>query len=202
MWDLWQERAKPIVAVISLDDADKAVPMAQALVAGGVRLLEVTLRTQAGLKSIEYIQQEVSDAIIGAGTVTRALEFEQAITSGAQFVVSPGISTALFDCARQWGGAYLPGVATASEVMQARNAGFKQQKLFPAGVIGGVSLLNALAGPFADVSFCPTGGIEPHNKDEYLALDNVFAVGGSWVAPKRLIAEANWQAMTALAIAS
>lgn len=202
MWDLWQERAKPIVAVISIDDADKAVPMAQALVAGGVRLLEVTLRTQAGLKSIEYIQQEVSDAIIGAGTVTRALEFEQAITSGAQFVVSPGISTALFDCARQWGGAYLPGVATASEVMQARNAGFKQQKLFPAGVIGGVSLLNALAGPFADVSFCPTGGIEPHNKDEYLALDNVFAVGGSWVAPKRLIAEANWQAMTALAIAS
>ncbi len=202
MWDLWQERAKSIVAVISVDDADNAVPMAQALVAGGVRLLEVTLRTPAGLKSIEYIQQEVGDAIIGAGTITRALEFEQAIVAGAQFIVTPGISTPLFDCARQWGGVYLPGVASASEVMQARNAGFKQQKLFPAGAIGGINLLNALAGPFPDVSFCPTGGIGQQNKDDYLALNNVFAVGGSWVAPSRLIMEQNWQAITALAIAS
>lgn len=202
MWNLWQERAKPIVAVIRIDDVNDAVPMAQALVAGGIRLLEITLRTKEGLESIKKIKQEVDDAIVGAGTVTRSLEFEQAIEAGSQFIVSPGISSSLFDCARQWGGSYLPGVATASEVMEARSAGFKKQKLFPANAIGGVSLLKALSGPFADVSFCPTGGINQNNKSEYLALNNVFAVGGSWIIPEDLVSDKNWKAIKALAIAS
>lgn len=202
MWNLWQERAKPIVAVIRIDDVNDAVPMAQALVAGGIRLLEITLRTKEGLESINKIKQEVDDAIVGAGTVTRSLEFEQAVEAGSQFIVSPGISSSLFDCARQWGGSYLPGVATASEVMEARSAGFKKQKLFPANAIGGVSLLKSLSGPFSDVSFCPTGGINQNNKSEYLALNNVFAVGGSWIIPEDLVAAKNWEAIQALAIAS
>lgn len=202
MWDLWQERAKPIIAVIRIDEVEKAVPMAQALVAGGVRLLEVTLRTKAGLDCIRAIKQEVADAIIGAGTITRPHDLEQAAEAGAQFMVSPGTSNPLFDCAREWGGPYLPGVATASEVMQARAAGFKRQKLFPAGSIGGVSLVKSLAGPFGDVSFCPTGGINQNNKADYLNLDNVFAVGGSWVIPANLLAEGNWEAIQALAIAN
>lgn len=202
MWDLWQERAKPIIAVIRIDDVEKAVPMAKALVSGGVRFLEVTLRTKAGLDCIRTIKQEVGDAIIGAGTITRPLDLEQAAEAGAQFMVSPGTSNPLFDCAREWGGAYLPGVATASEVMQARAAGFKRQKLFPADSIGGVSLVKSLAGPFGDVSFCPTGGIDQNNKANYLCLDNVFAVGGSWVIPANLLDEGNWEAIQALAVAS
>lgn len=202
MWDLWQERSKPVVAVIRIDDVNKAVPMANALVAGGIRMLEVTLRTTSGLECIRAIKEGVPEAIIGAGTVTNVGEFEQAIESGSQFVVSPGITSELLDYAKQWGGAYLPGVASASEVMKARAAGFKRQKLFPAAAIGGVSLLKSLSGPFSDVSFCPTGGINLSNKDDYLNQSNVFAVGGSWVVADELIAESNWEAIQALAIAS
>ena len=201
-WDLWLERAKPLVPVIVIDDPEQAVPMAQALVDGGVRLLEVTLRTEHGLAAIRQIKRNVPDAIVGVGTVTSARQLEDALNVGAEFAVSPGISQELLECARNWGGAYLPGVATASEVMQARNAGFKHMKFFPAGAAGGLEMLKALSGPFHDVMFCPTGGIGAGNYQQYLQQTNVFAVGGSWLTPKEAISAQNWQALTALAIAS
>ncbi len=201
MWNLWLERAKPLIPVLVIQDIADAIPLAQALVAGGVRMLEVTLRTQAGLEAIRVIQQTVPDAIVGVGTVTSAQQFEQALERGAQFVVSPGISPELIQAAQRWGGPYLPGVATPTEVLQARAAGFRYQKLFPAEVVGGQGLLKALKGPFADVRFCPTGGLDASNYRDYLALSNVFAVGGSWLTPNELVAAKNWPAITALAIA-
>ena len=201
-WDLWLERAKPLVPVIVIDDPDHAVPMAQALVDGGVRLLEVTLRTEHGLEAIRTIKKEVPDAIVGVGTVTNAQQLEDALHAGAEFAVSPGMSQELLDCARNWGGSYLPGVATPSEVMQARNAGFKYQKFFPAGAAGGIEMLKAFSGPFHDVMFCPTGGVGADNYQKYLQQNNVFAAGGSWLTPKEAISAQNWQALTALAIAS
>ncbi|WP_229815576.1 bifunctional 4-hydroxy-2-oxoglutarate aldolase/2-dehydro-3-deoxy-phosphogluconate aldolase [Bacterioplanes sanyensis] len=201
MWDLWMERAKPIVPVIVIDQLDDAVPLAQALVAGGVRLLEVTLRTGAGLQAIAEIKQAVPDAIVGVGTVTSAYQLEDALKQGAEFAVSPGCSSDLLACAQNWGGPYLPGVATPSEVMRAREAGFRYQKFFPASAAGGSAMLKALAGPFGDVVFCPTGGIGADNYRDYLALSNVFAVGGSWLTPKTAVSAQNWQALTSLAIA-
>lgn len=201
MWNLWLERAKPLIPVLVIQDIADAIPLAQALVAGGVRMLEVTLRTQAGFEAIRVIQQTVPDAIVGVGTVTSAQQFEQALERGAQFVVSPGISPELIQAAQRWGGPYLPGVATPTEVLQARAAGFRYQKLFPAEVVGGQGLLKALKGPFADVRFCPTGGLDASNYRDYLALSNVFAVGGSWLTPNELVAAKNWPAITALAIA-
>lgn len=202
VWNLWLERSKPLLPVIVINDITEAIPLAQALVAGGVRMLEITLRTGLGLEAIKIIKQTVPDAIVGAGTVTNATQFEAALSQGAEFVVSPGISTELLRVAQEWNGPYLPGVATASEVMQARNAGFRYQKLFPAEVLGGVSALKALAGPFNDVRFCPTGGVGQGNYQDYLAQENVFAVGGSWLTPKELVQTGNWSAIESLAISS
>ena len=202
MWNLWLERAKPLMPVIVIQDITTAIPLAQALVAGGIRFLEITLRTSAGFDAIKVIKQTVPDAIVGAGTVTSAEQFEAVLAQGAEFVVSPGISAELLQAAKDWGGPYLPGVGTASEVLQARQAGFRYQKLFPADVVGGAAMLKALAGPFNDVRFCPTGGIGAHNYQDFLALANVFAVGGSWLTPKELVAAQNWPAISSLAIAS
>ncbi|ASP40928.1 keto-deoxy-phosphogluconate aldolase [Bacterioplanes sanyensis] len=202
MWDLWIERAKPVMPVIVIDDPDHAVPLAQALVEGGVRLLEITLRTAAGMQAISQIKRAVPEAIVGVGTVTSARQLEDALHRGAEFAVSPGSSPELLACAQEWGGPYLPGVATPTEVMQAREAGFRYQKFFPASAAGGTAMLKALAGPFADVAFCPTGGIGADNYRDYLALNNVFAVGGSWLTPKTAVSAQNWQALTSLAIAS
>lgn len=202
VWNLWLERSKPLLPVIVINDITEAIPLAQALVAGGVRMLEITLRTGLGLEAIKIIKQTVPDAIVGAGTVTTVEQFEAALAYGAEFIVSPGVSPELLVKASEWNGPYLPGVATASEVMQARNAGFRYQKLFPAEVVGGLSALKALAGPFSDVKFCPTGGIEQKNYQDYLAQKNVFAVGGSWLTPKELVATQNWQAIQSLAISS
>ena len=201
MWDLWMERAKPLVPVIVIQDPEEAVPLAKALVDGGVRMLEVTLRTEHGLTAIELIKQEVPEAIVGVGTVTSAQQMEDALKKGAEFVVSPGSSESLLGFAAEWGGPYLPGVATPGEVMRAREAGFLYQKFFPAGAAGGIPMLKALAGPFGDVKFCPTGGISQGNYQDYLALNNVFAVGGSWLTPGDLQSARNWQAITSLAIA-
>lgn len=201
MWDLWLERAKPLVPVIVINDPDDAVPLAKALVEGGVRLLEVTLRTAHGMDAIRLIREEVPDAIVGVGTVTSAAQMEAALNKGAEFVVCPGSSDELLRCASDWGGPFLPGVATPSEVMQAREAGFRYQKFFPAGVAGGIPMLKALNGPFADVKFCPTGGVGQGNYQEYLQLNNVFAVGGSWLTPADMVSARNWQAITSLAIA-
>lgn len=201
-WDLWLEQAKPLVPVIVINDLHDAVPMAQALVDGGVRLLEVTLRTEYGLRAIALIKREVPDAIVGAGTVTNACQLKHALKSGADFIVSPGISQELLKRAHDWGGPYLPGVTTPSEVLQAREAGFRFQKFFPAGVAGGIDMLKALHGPFYDVMFCPTGGIGSESYQQYLKQSNVFAVGGSWLTPKEAISAQNWQAITALASTS
>jgi len=201
MWDLWLDRAKPLVPVMVIEDPEDAVPMAQALVQGGVRLLEITLRTRHGLEAITRIKHEVPGAIVGVGTVTSAQQMEDALNRGAEFVVSPGISPELLECARRWGVPYLPGVATPSEVLQARAAGFKYQKFFPAAAAGGIEMLKAFSGPFADVKFCPTGGIGQKNYQDYLALNNVFAVGGSWLTPAEAVSARNWQAITTMAIA-
>lgn len=202
VWNLWLERSKPLVPVIIIEDIATVIPLAQSLVAGGVRFLEITLRTQLGLEAIKILKQTVPDAIVGAGTVTSSEQFEAALQQGAEFIVSPGISSELLACAQEWKGPYLPGVATASEVMQARQAGFRYQKLFPAEVVGGLAALKALAGPFNDVKFCPTGGVSAANYRDYLQLANVFAVGGSWLTPKELISRHNWAAIEGLAISS
>ena len=194
----WLKNTKPLIPVIVIEDIEHAVPMAKALVAGGLHLLEVTLRTEAGLAAIKLISEQVPDAIVGAGTVCNADEYQQAIDAGAQFIVSPGLTPELIQKAQQvqkegkWGGVFLPGVATASEVMQAKAAGFTQLKCFPASAIGGVKLLKAWSGPFADIQFCPTGGISPENYQEYLSLDNVMCVGGSWITEGRLLTANNW----------
>jgi 2-dehydro-3-deoxyphosphogluconate aldolase / (4S)-4-hydroxy-2-oxoglutarate aldolase len=201
MWQEWLAVTRPLVPVIVLDRVEDAVPLAQALVAGGVHMLEVTLRTKAGLDSIRQIRAEVPDAVVGVGTVCGAQQMEGALNAGAQFVVSPGISAELLACAQNWGGPYLPGVATASEVLQARAAGFVWQKFFPAVPAGGLSMLSALSGPFADVQFCPTGGVGAANFREFLQQPNVFAVGGSWLTPKSAIAAQNWHVITELALA-
>ena len=194
----WLKNTKPLIPVIVIEDIDHAVPMAKALVAGGLHLLEVTLRTEAGLAAIKLINEQVPEAIVGAGTVCNANEYQQAIDAGAQFIVSPGLTPELIEKAQQiqkegkWNGVFLPGVATASEVMQAKAAGFTQLKCFPASAIGGVKLLKAWSGPFADIQFCPTGGISPANYQEYLSLDNVMCVGGSWITEGRLLVANNW----------
>lgn len=194
----WLKNTKPLIPVIVIEDIEHAVPMAKALVAGGLHLLEVTLRTEAGLAAIKLISEQVPDTIVGAGTVCNADEYQQAIDAGAQFIVSPGLTPELIQKAQQvqkegkWGGVFLPGVATASEVMQAKAAGFTQLKCFPASAIGGVKLLKAWSGPFADIQFCPTGGISPENYQEYLSLDNVMCVGGSWITEGRLLTANNW----------
>ena len=202
MWDLWLECAKPVMPVIVIDDLETAVPMAQALVAGGVRLLEVTLRTAHGLEAIKEIKNAVPEAIVGVGTVTSSKDLENALKEGAEFAVSPGFTRDILACAREWGGPFLPGVLTPTEVMQVRDAGFMWQKFFPAAAAGGVDMLKSLGGPFADVRFCPTGGIGPETYHDYLALKNVFAVGGSWLTPKEAMSARNWQAITTIAIAT
>lgn len=194
----WLKNTKPLIPVIVIEDIDHAVPMAKALVAGGLHLLEVTLRTEAGLAAIKLINEQVPEAIVGAGTVCNANEYQQAIDAGAQFIVSPGLTQELIEKSQQvqaqgeWRGVFLPGVATASEVMQAKAAGFTQLKCFPASAIGGVKLLKAWSGPFSDIQFCPTGGISPANYQEYLSLDNVMCVGGSWITEGRLLVANNW----------
>lgn len=203
----WLATTKPLIAVIVIDDLAHAVPMAKALVAGGIHILEVTLRTSSGLAAIKQIAEQVPEAIVGAGTVCNAHDFQQAIDAGAKFIVSPGLTTELIDFAQQvesaghWGGLFLPGVATASEVMTAVNAGFKQLKCFPASAIGGEKLLKSWAGPFPDIEFCPTGGISLENYQDYLALANVICVGGSWLTETRLLTTEDWHEVTQRALA-
>jgi len=201
MWNEWLQDAKPVMPVIVIDDIDTAVPMAEALVAGGVKFLEVTLRTECALEAIGEISKNVPGAIVGVGTVTTPDQLNSALKQGAEFAVSPGFTRNLLEAAKEWGGAYLPGVATPSEVMQVREAGFRHMKFFPAVPSGGRSMLKAIGAPIPDVSFCPTGGISAETYRDFLALDNVFAVGGSWLTPSEAISARNWQAIKDLASA-
>jgi 2-dehydro-3-deoxyphosphogluconate aldolase / (4S)-4-hydroxy-2-oxoglutarate aldolase len=191
-------RSATVIPVIAIDDPDTAVPLARALVAGGIRVLEVTLRTAHGLDAIRAMAQ-VEGAIIGVGTLTQPEEFAAARDAGAVFGVSPGLTASLIDAAKKSGLPLLPGVMTPSEVMAAREAGFRQLKLFPAVPAGGVGMLSAIAGPLPDVTFCPTGGISIETAPQFLALKNVACVGGSWLTPKDAIKAGDWQLITELA---
>ena len=188
--------------VIVLSDIRHAVPLAQALVDGGVRVLEVTMRTSIALDCVRAIRAAVPEAIVGVGTVTSPDDVLAAITAGAQFGVSPGATPALLDAINKSGLPFLPGTMTPSEVLAARDAGFRALKLFPAQPAGGIPLLKALASVFSDVLFCPTGGIDAASAHGYLALPNVACVGGSWLAPPAMVAAGDWAGITELARAA
>lgn len=192
-------RVGPVIPVIVIEKLADAAPLARALVAGGVRVLEVTLRTPVGLAAVRAIASEVEGAIVGVGTITRPEDFSQSLEAGARFGVSPGLTPALIEAARTSPLPLLPGVMTPSDVIAAKAAGFSQLKLFPAQQAGGIAMLRALGGPFPDVTFCPTGGVTATTAPEFLALPNVACVGGSWLTPNDAIAAGNWQRITALA---
>jgi len=195
-------RTSPVIPVIAIDKLEHAVPLAKALVAGGIRVLEVTLRTEHGLPAIRAIAEQVPGAIVGVGTLTSPEEFVAARDAGAVFGVSPGLTAALIAAAKSSGLPLLPGVMTPSEVMAAREAGFRQLKLFPAMQAGGIGMLNAIAGPLGDITFCPTGGISQETAAQFLACKNVACVGGSWLTPKNAIEIGDWARITALATAA
>ena len=193
-------RLSPVIPVLTVKRLEDAVPLAQALVRGGIRVLEVTLRTACALDAITEMRELVPSAVVGAGTLTRAEDFAAVQRAGAQFAVTPGLTPDLLFGAGETRLPLLPGVMTPTELIAARAAGFRACKLFPAQQAGGVGMLKALAGPFPDVVFCPTGGITRENAAEFLALPNVLCVGGSWLAPRELVAAGNWGAIEELAL--
>lgn len=195
-------RTSPVIPVIAIDKLDHAVPLARALVAGGIRVLEVTLRTEHGLPAIRAIAEQVPEAIVGVGTLTQPEEFIAARDAGAVFGVSPGLTQALIGAAKSSGLPLLPGTMSPSEVMAAREAGFRQLKLFPAVPAGGIGMLNAIAGPLPDVTFCTTGGISQDTAGQFLACKNVACVGGSWLTPKDVMEAGDWELITTLASAA
>ncbi|MFF3666725.1 bifunctional 4-hydroxy-2-oxoglutarate aldolase/2-dehydro-3-deoxy-phosphogluconate aldolase [Microtetraspora malaysiensis] len=190
----------PVVPVVVVDDAAAAVPLARALVAGGLPVIEVTLRTDAALDAIRRIADEVPDAVVGAGTVRSAGDIAAAVAAGSRFLVSPGTTPSLLDALVDGGVPFLPGVATASEAMAVRERGITEMKFFPAEVAGGVPYLKALSGPLADVRFCPTGGIKPATAPAYLALPNVGCVGGTWLTPADALAAGDYGHIEKLAL--
>ena len=189
----------PVIPVIVLHDLAHAVPMARALVAGGVRMLEVTLRTPVALACMEAIAREVPQAVVGAGTVRSAADAQAAAMAGARFAVSPGYTHAIGQACRDAGLPLLPGVATGSEILMCQDDGLTELKFFPALQAGGIAMLKAWGGPFGDVRFCPTGGISTSNAPEFLALPNVACVGGSWLVPADALAQGDWARITRLA---
>lgn len=191
--------AAPVMPVLVIHELAHAVPLARALVAGGIEVLEVTLRTPIAMDAVAAIVKDLPNAVVGVGTLTRPEQFSEAAEAGAQFAVSPGLTQVMLNGCTESGMPYLPGVFTPSEVMTARNIGFEYLKLFPAQQAGGPGMLKALAGPFPELKFCPTGGVDEENFREYLALDNVASVGGQWLAPPELVATADWEAITQLA---
>ncbi len=189
----------PVIPVIVLNDRVHAVPLARALLAGGIRMLEVTLRTPAALACMEAIAREVPEAVVGAGTVRSAADAQAAAMAGARFAVSPGYTHGVGKACRDLGLPLLPGVATGGEIMAAQEDGYSALKFFPALQAGGLAMLRAWQGPFGDVKFCPTGGITASNAREFLALSNVACVGGSWLTPAEAVARGDWLAITQLA---
>jgi len=192
-------RGVAVVPVLTIDREDDALPLARALFDGGLRLIEVTLRTPAAPAAIAAIARELPQIVVGAGTVQRPADVVQACAAGAQFLVSPGMTAELAAAALSTALPYLPGVATPSEVMAARDIGISFLKLFPAEAVGGLALLRALAPVFSGIAFCPTGGIDERSARAYLALPNVPMVGGSWMAPKEAVAAGDWARVRRLA---
>jgi 2-dehydro-3-deoxyphosphogluconate aldolase/(4S)-4-hydroxy-2-oxoglutarate aldolase len=183
----------PVIPVVTIHDAARAVPTARALLAGGVRVIEVTLRTDDALLAIEHITRELPAVTVLAGTVCHASQVKESLAAGAAAIVSPGLTDALATAVEVEGAAWLPGVATASDILRGLALGFDRFKLFPASVVGGPAALRAFAGPFPGVRFCPTGGIERESAGRYLELANVACVGGSWVATDKQIGTCDWQ---------
>ncbi len=192
-------KLQPVVPVLIVDNAKDAVPLARALVAGGLKAIEVTMRTPAALDAVRAVADEVEGAVPGAGTILNAKHFEQAVAAGAQFIVSPGSTRDLVAAANNSEVPLLPGAGSPSEIMTLLEQGIDVMKFFPAEQSGGAAYLKSLASPFGGVSFCPTGGISLKNAMDYLSLPNVVCVGGSWVAPKDMVAAGDWDGITKLA---
>ena len=192
----------PVIPVITIKKLEHAIPLARALVEGGLSVLESTLRTEFALAAIAAIAKELPSAIVGAGTIINRSTYEQALAAGAQFIVSPGFTPELLACAAQHRLPFLPGVNTPGEIMQLLEAGINAMKFFPAEAAGGIPMLKAFSGPLPQALFCPTGGISISNAKDYLALPNVACVGGSWMLNKNLVDNQQWQEITTLARAA
>ncbi|WP_131142981.1 bifunctional 4-hydroxy-2-oxoglutarate aldolase/2-dehydro-3-deoxy-phosphogluconate aldolase [Helicobacter pylori] len=186
----------PIVPVVVIENIKDAVPLAQSLIEGGIPIIEVTLRSSCALEAIELIAKNVPKMRVGAGTILNPTQLEQAQNRGAEFLISPGLTPSLLEHAKKKNMPLIPGVSSSSEVMQALELGYNALKFFPAEYCGGVKLLNAFNGPFKGVKFCPTGGISADNMRSYLNLENVLCVGGSWLTPKDLIQNKEWDKIT------
>jgi 2-dehydro-3-deoxyphosphogluconate aldolase / (4S)-4-hydroxy-2-oxoglutarate aldolase len=201
-WQIQPEevlRQGPVVPVMVIHKLEQAVPLAKALLAGGIRVLEITLRTPVAMEAIRTISREVSGAMVGAGTVTRGEELAAVAEAGAVFAISPGLTVELLDAANQGPIPMIPGIATISELMTGMARGYSYFKFFPAEAAGGVKMLQAIGGPFPQIIFCPTGGITLANYRDYLALKNVACIGGSWVAPQAAVDQGDWTRITTLA---
>ncbi len=195
-------KAGPVVPVIVIKKIEQAVPLAKALLAGGVKVLEVTLRSDVAVEAIQRIAQEVPEAIIGAGTVANPADLQAVTEAGALFAISPGMTEELLVAANNGPISLIPGISTASELMAGMALGYSEFKFFPAEAAGGVYMLKSLGGPFPHITFCPTGGISLNNYKEYLALANVACVGGSWIVPTDAVEQGDWQRITSLARAA
>ncbi len=193
-------RHAPVIPVLTVEGADDAVPLATALVAGDLPLLEVTLRTEGALKAITAMAKQVPGAIVGAGTIRTADQAKAAVDAGATFLVSPGATPRVIAAVQKLGVPFLPGCATASEAMRLAEEGFRFLKFFPAEAAGGVNYLKSLAAPLADLRFCPTGGIDAEKAKAYLALPNVVCVGGSWITPAAALKAGDWATVTRLSL--
>ena len=191
--------AGPVMPVMVIQNLDDAVPLARALVAGGIKVLEITLRTPIALDAIRLISQEVKDALVGAGTITTPEQLKAAEEAGAVFAISPGLTPTLLAAAKEGSIALIPGIATLSELMLGMEYGLDHFKFFPAEAAGGIPMLKSIAGPVPHVTFCPTGGISPENYNSYLQLSNVACVGGSWLVPADVVKLKNWARVTELA---
>ncbi len=191
--------SQPVVPVLKIDRLEDAVPLARALAAGGLPAIEITLRTKVALDAIARVAKEVPEAVVGAGTILNAKDFDNVVAAGAKFVVSPGQTEGLLAAARGSKVPLLPGAITPSEMMSLLEAGYSVAKFFPAEQAGGVPFIKSLASPFAGLSFCPTGGISMKNAATYLALSNIVCIGGSWVAPDEALAGGRWDEISALA---
>ena len=192
-------KSGPVVPVIVIENINHAVPLARALLAGGIKVLEITLRSEVAVEAIYRVSREVPEALVGAGTVTSPEDLETVTGAGAIFAISPGLTPALLTAANQGPIALIPGISTASELMVGMERGYTEFKFFPAEAAGGVSMLKSIGGPFPHITFCPTGGISLKNFNDYLALDNVACVGGSWIVPPDCVEQEDWQSITSLA---
>ena len=191
--------AGPVVPVLVINDVEKAVPLAKALMEGGIKVLEVTLRSPAAIDVIKRIAEEVPDSLIGAGTVTNAQQLKAVVEAGAKFAISPGMTADLLKAGMDAEIPLIPGISSTSDLMKGKDAGYTHMKFFPAEASGGVKAIKSISGPFPDVTFCPTGGIGPNNYNDYPALNNVKCVGGSWLAPDDAIEAGDWARITQLA---